>query len=72
MKTTACQRYTCFGCKGGTCKVLRETITGKPCPFYKTAEQLESERNEVLERLEAAGRTDLIKAYAANLKAYAI
>lgn len=72
MKTTACTRYTCFGCKGGTCKVLREAITEKPCPFYKTAEQLEAQRNEVLQRLEAAGRTDLIKAYAPILKAYAI
>ena len=72
MKTIKCNRHDCFGCRGASCKVLKEAITDRPCPFHKTDMQLEKERRESEEYLRATGRENLIEEYIHNKIGYAI
>lgn len=54
----------CFACSDGRCRILKSTSFGdKPCPFYKTQEQADSENARAMERLVAEGRYDLIEKY---------
>ena len=39
-----CERRTCFGNKGGLCKVLAYAINDKACPFFKTKKRYEVEQ----------------------------
>ena len=72
MKTTKCTMYDCFGCRGNACKALKEAITGRPCPFYKTDRRLEMERKIAEEHLRATGQEHLIADYINNPKGYEI
>ena len=72
MKSIKCNRYDCFGCRGVSCKVLKEAITDQPCPFYKTDRQLEDERCAAKERLRESGQEHLIADYINNPIGYRI
>ena len=63
MKARKCTREDCFACNKGQCKSLKKPITDKPCPFYKTQEQLDAEDQAATDRLTRIGRTDLIEKY---------
>lgn len=67
-----CERYQCFACRGMKCKVLTESITDKPCPFFKTDAELQADRKKALDRLGSIGRSDLAVEAIANKKGYAI
>ena len=71
-KNTECRNLTCFANKGGRCKILREAIAGRPCPFEKTDDALDRERKASLARLEGLGRQDLIRICIANVRHYSI
>ena len=72
MKTTKCTRQDCFGCRSVSCKVLKEAITDRPCPFYKTDRQLEEARKAAEEHLRATGQEHLIADYINNPIGYRI
>jgi len=60
----ACSRSDCKSCNNGYCRSLHSTdFGGKPCPFFKTKEQMETEQSAVLARLTELGRHDLIEKY---------
>lgn len=67
-----CTQTDCFGCRARKCELLKAPVTKRPCPFHKTEEQLEKERQETTERLTTLGRKDLIRKYTANIQDYAI
>ena len=71
-KNTECRNLTCFANKGGHCKILREAIAGRPCPFEKTDDALDRERKASLARLDGLGRQDLIRICIANIRHYSI
>ena len=71
-KNTECRNLTCFANKGGHCKILREAIAGRPCPFEKTDDALDRERKASLARLEGLGRQDLIRQYMTNPRQFVI
>ena len=52
----------CFAYNNG-CSALRVTKCPKNCKFYKTHQQLKSERQKAYNRLESLGRLDLIDKY---------
>jgi len=70
MKTTRCDKQTCFACRTDHCQVLQEAIRDRPCPFYKTDFQLEEGRMEARQHLKDIGRDDLIEQYTSNYDAY--
>ena len=72
MKTKKCRKDDCFGCRAQTCKVLKESVTDQSCPFYKTENRLETERNASIDRLKAISRDDLIENYIDNPIGYLI
>ena len=52
IRNPTCNRAECFGCQEGECLVLIENNFGqKGCPFFKTKEQVESEKEYCRERL---------------------
>lgn len=40
----SCQAKECFGNCFGKCHILTEKITDKPCPFYKTRQEVKNDR----------------------------
>lgn len=62
-----CYRENCFGNKCGVrCEILTEHSTERECPFFKTQEQVETERKQAHQHLIDIGRRDLIKKYEYN------
>lgn len=48
----ACGKADCFGCKDGKCDVLmKNNFGGRDCPFFKTEEQVQTEKAYCAERL---------------------
>lgn len=48
----ACDKAECFGCEDGACLVLIKNDFGyKECPFFKTREQVEKERQYCRNRM---------------------
>lgn len=48
----ACNRGDCFACKDGKCVALADNSFGqRACPFFKTAEQVETERKAAKSRM---------------------
>ena len=47
----ACERFDCFANVGGECKALTGKTAQQPCPFFKTAEQIENENRYAHARL---------------------
>ena len=54
-KCPVCDRSECFGCEDGRCIVLIENNFKKECPFFKTREQVKTEREYCRERREQLG-----------------
>lgn len=48
-KSVACNKTECHGNWLGYCTILTESITSKPCPFYKTKLRLITERQALKE-----------------------
>ena len=71
-KATECLELKCYANKGAHCKILCDSITGRPCPFMKTGDQLNEGRKAAMERLKSMSRNDLIEKYVQNEKAYRI
>ena len=61
-----CSSDKCHHNIGGHCKLLTERTRTKPCPFFKTPEEVEEGRDEAHERLVRLGRYDLIETYETN------
>lgn len=62
-----CYRKDCFqNVCGVSCQLLTGQITGHPCPFYKTDQQVLEERRKALERLEEKDMHGLIESYIFN------
>ena len=58
------QGSDCFGARKGFCLILKETKSiDYKCPFYKTVEQAEEDRQRTIDRLRQKGREDLIQKY---------
>ena len=59
------EKKDCAACNGeGRCRALDRTdFRGKPCPFYKSAEQQTAENDSVWDRLVKLGRYDLVSKY---------
>lgn len=73
--TVSCHNMQCFANRCMKCKILEEPIaTGKPCPFFKTDEQLREDRQKARERLVSLGDRgkDLIEQYTQNARGYAL
>ena len=67
-----CDRCDCACNRHGACFSLSDNIFGdKNCPFFKTSEQNEAEKNDVLAHLKAIGRGDLIDYYYGSKEAKA-
>ena len=48
----ACDEVMCFACNGTQCTILdRKKFVNRRCPFFKTREQLEKEREYCRERM---------------------
>ena len=61
-----CYKIDCFQNKvGARCELLTDSPS-QPCPFYKTEEQNEKDKEKAHQRLVAEGRTDLIEEYEHN------
>ena len=42
-----CAKDKCFACENGRCRVLIDNnFHGRPCPFFKTQEQLREEQRK--------------------------
>lgn len=51
-----CAKDKCFACENGRCRTLiSNNFHGRPCPFYKTAKQLELEEKRRTLREELKG-----------------
>ena len=50
--TTKCERRNCFGNERGACRVLIANYK-HPCPFFKTEERIEEEKEKTKERLKS-------------------
>ena len=62
-----CTKGDCFQNKCGVrCQLLKEHSGSMTCPFYKTYEQVEIERQETHKKLVDMGRYDLIEKYEYN------
>lgn len=62
-----CKRYDCFqNLCGNSCKILNNGYKDDKCPFYKTDEQAEKDRQAAHQRLVDLGRYDLIEQYEYN------
>lgn len=49
-RETQQRQDTCFACVDGRCKILKDTnFLYKECPFYKTREELKSQRERIEE-----------------------
>lgn len=49
-----CMMHECFandGCGNCDTEIMREPITNKPCPFFKTKEQFVADQQKSKERL---------------------
>ena len=51
-----CSRLDCFANVNGGCKCLTGETRTKPCPFFKTREQVEQEDKKARARLKALFR----------------
>ncbi len=49
------ERIGCFANALGQCMILTDIIRRRPCPFYKTEEQIESEREATRKKLKSKG-----------------
>lgn len=62
--SVTCYKADCFqNLCGVSCRLLHTPIQGKPCPFYKTDEQISKDRKQTILRLEHIDRYDLIDKY---------
>lgn len=60
----ACKRSNCFAEKDGHCIALADNYFGdKPCPFFKTREQLAAQDAKCKERLRSMGSYEILKKY---------
>lgn len=61
-----CYKDDCFQNKcGAACELLTE-YPSHPCPFYKTYEQVETDRMKAHKKLIDEGRFDLVRKYEYN------
>ena len=64
-----CYKAKCFqNVCGVNCRLLTHPIHDKPCPFYKTDEEVSEDRRKAVDRLEEINRYDLIDKYIYNTK----
>ena len=59
-----CPNNRCASYRSGVCLALDVNDFGvRPCPFFKTVEEAQHEREATMERLQELGREDLIRKY---------
>ena len=62
-----CNRQNCFGNVCGVrCTILTEHSTEQQCPFFKTRDQVDKDREDAHKHLLDIGRGDLIHKYEYN------